>query len=170
MRTIMKNTLNAPSHRLAWPFAALLIAMLVGLSGCIQETESLSDNVVEADPATADMTTDYVVSGRDLYQTHCASCHGPEARGDGPMASVLTIPPPDLTRIQTKYDGTFPVDTLYRMIDGREEVPAHGTREMPIWGNAWRDIDGVPQSEETVEQRINVLIEYLRSIQVESDH
>lgn len=165
----MINTPYAAYRCLSWSLAAFLITILIGLSGCIQETESLSDEDIEVAPVSEGMTTDYVVTGRDMYETHCASCHGPDATGNGPVASLLTVPPPDLTRLQIKYDGTFPVDTLYRMIDGREEVPAHGTREMPIWGNAWSNIDGVPQSEEMIEHRINLLIEYLRSIQTESE-
>ena len=164
MNTISSTTL----YRRSLPLAAFLIAILVGLAGCVGETESVSDDIAEVGSATDSLTTDYMVSGRELYETYCASCHGPAAKGDGPVASLLTIPPPDLTQIQARHDGTFPVDTLYRMIDGRDEVPAHGTREMPIWGNAWRTTESAPQTEEAIEHRINLLIEYLRSIQVES--
>ncbi|HMB93104.1 MAG TPA: cytochrome c [Rhodothermales bacterium] len=165
----MKNNQATTSPHLALSLVVMLIAVLVGFVGCVEETESVSDGVAETGSPSDSLATNYMVSGRELYETYCASCHGPAAKGDGPVASLLTIPPPDLTQIQQRYGGTFPVDTLYYMIDGRDEVPAHGTREMPIWGNAWRTTESAPQNEEEIEQRINLLIEYLRSIQVEGN-
>lgn len=162
----MKPAPDALYLRLIPSLAAFLVAVLMVLSGCAQEGEPPSD------PTATDLSdttaTDILVSGRDMYEAYCASCHGPEARGDGPVAELLTVPPPDLTQIRARLDGSFPVDELYRMIDGREEVQAHGTREMPVWGNIWEVSDSGPQSDAVVEQRINLLIEYLRSIQAES--
>ena len=153
------------------PLSAVLLAAALTLMGCM-ETETTSDQAeaveTPADAMEASSEGDFVADGRTMYMTYCANCHGPEGKGDGPVAELLTVPPPDLTRIRARHGGSFPVDDLYTMIDGREEVPAHGTREMPIWGNAWRTVEGAPQSEETVRERINLLIEYLRSIQVES--
>lgn len=163
----MKNSTDATYRCHTLPLAAVLILVLIGIWGCIEETEPVSAEVAEADAASDSQTAAYMVSGGELYATYCASCHGPDAKGRGPVASLLTIPPPDLTQIQVRHDGTFPVDSLYRMIDGRDEVPAHGTREMPIWGNAWHTTESAPQSEEQIEHRINLLIEYLRAIQVE---
>ena len=162
---------HALSHRLV---VLLLVALLatssLALVGCM-ETESTSGPTgtmdMPAEAAEASAEVDFVADGRTMYMAYCANCHGPEGQGDGPVAEMLTVPPPDLTRIRARHGGSFPVDDLYTMIDGREEVPAHGTREMPIWGNAWRTVEGAPQTEETVRERINLLIEYLRSIQVD---
>lgn len=71
--------------------------------------------------------------GRDLFLDHCATCHGTEARGDGPMAPVLSILPADLTQLGAMNDGRFPIDRVIRRIDGTTEVLAHGG-PMPLFG------------------------------------
>ena len=42
--------------------------------------------------------------------------------------------PADLTRLAEKNDGRFPYSRVFAVIDGRYLVPAHGEREMPVWG------------------------------------
>ena len=42
-----------------------------------------------------------VASGVALYRTHCALCHGPDGRGDGPGGAGLPRPPADLTAPHT---------------------------------------------------------------------
>lgn len=105
-----------------------------------------------------------VVDGRNLFEIHCASCHGQEGRGDGPVASVLTEPPPDLTQLENKFDGVYPSEYVLRTVDGRHEFLAHGTRQMPIWGNIWRE-DSTAGHEAEVQRRLNALMHYLESIQ-----
>jgi len=104
--------------------------------------------------------------GAAIYQRHCASCHGEDARGQGPAASALRVPPADLTRIAERRGGEFPDGEIARFIDGRFDLPAHGSRDMPIWGT--RLGEGIPESnlaEEIVRGKIATLIEYLKSIQ-----
>jgi mono/diheme cytochrome c family protein len=72
-------------------------------------------------------------AGRDLYLTHCWQCHGQDARGNGPMAEMLAIATPDLTRLASGSNGVFPVEKVARQIDGRDALLAHGG-EMPIFG------------------------------------
>ena len=164
MRPTTNKYLPYSYRTLAFRYLALVMAAM--LSSCAQEPEPSPGRNNADVMASPDLAT----TGRQLYETYCASCHGLEARGDGPVASLLTIPPPDLTQIRTRNEGAFPVDDLYRMIDGREEVPAHGSREMPVWGNAWETMDSsTMQSPQSVEERINLLIEYLRSIQTENE-
>ena len=74
-----------------------------------------------------------VQAGRDLYMTYCWQCHGPYASGNGPMAEMLAIPTPDLTRLAANNDGVFPLEAIARQIDGRDALLAHGG-EMPIYG------------------------------------
>jgi len=71
--------------------------------------------------------------GRDLYRTYCWQCHGRDATGNGPMAEMLAIETPDLTRLAARNDGTFPLEAVARQIDGRAPVLAHGG-EMPLFG------------------------------------
>ncbi len=71
--------------------------------------------------------------GSDLYRTYCWQCHGFEATGDGPMAEMLAIRTPDLTKLAGENDGVFPIVRIAEQIDGRSQLLAHGG-EMPIFG------------------------------------
>lgn len=75
------------------------------------------------------------VDGQDLYMTHCWQCHGRDAKGNGPMAEMLAIVTPDLTKLAARNDGVFPTQAVARQIDGRAPVLAHGG-EMPLFGPA----------------------------------
>lgn len=74
-----------------------------------------------------------VAQGRDVFQNHCATCHGTGARGDGPMADVLSVVPTDLTALAASNGGEFPTARVVRRVDGQREVLAHGG-PMPLWG------------------------------------
>ena len=106
-------------------------------------------------------------TGAELYQEHCASCHGEGGRGDGPVSLSLKVEVPDLTRIGARQGGVFPVDRIRSVIDGRTPVPAHGTRSMPIWGWAFRasSTGGDPQAEYRTQALIGLLVDYLHSLQ-----
>jgi hypothetical protein len=46
----------------------------------------------------------------------------------------LKVPPPDLTMLAKKNNGVFPTNAAYEIIYGLKTLPAHGTRDVPIWG------------------------------------
>jgi mono/diheme cytochrome c family protein len=100
--------------------------------------------------------------GKFQYQSHCAVCHGANGTGDGRMAQELLSTPADLTQLAKKNDGRFPFWEVYRIIDGRDEVKAHGPRAMPIWGNWFYHTEG---SELLATARVLELVYYLKSIQ-----
>ncbi len=107
--------------------------------------------------------------GQALFNEHCVTCHGRYGEGDGPVAKVLSVNVPDLTRI-TSRRGEFSVKDLTRIIDGRVSMAAHGDRYMPIWGWEFRNPKGVTQrSGVTAKDKINALVEYLNSIQKEPE-
>ena len=82
------------------------------------------------------------ISGADEYYRLCAVCHGEQGRGDGPMARVLKTPPPNLTLLAKNNGGHFPFLSVLEMIDGRNMIAVHGSREMPVWGESLtRDYD-----------------------------
>ena len=108
---------------------------------------------------------DPIARGEASFNAYCTSCHGESATGDGPAAEALTTRPTDLTQLRNNNDGVYPAEKVYATIDGREVLYSHGTREMPIWGNIWREDDGKPRPEEEVLQQISEIVEYLRSIQ-----
>jgi mono/diheme cytochrome c family protein len=97
---------------------------------------------------------------QQMFDTYCAACHGKDGTGNGPAAKALTKVPADLTRISARNNGTFPDSKVRRYIEGIDEVPAHGTRDMPIWGDLFKSLN-----RNTVQIRIAVLAEYLKSIQ-----
>jgi len=77
------------------------------------------------------------LSGRELYQVFCASCHGVKAHGDGPVAKTLKPRVPDLTRIAIRNGGAFPTEQVRQTIDGQQVKAAHGTRDMPVWDGSY---------------------------------
>jgi mono/diheme cytochrome c family protein len=105
-------------------------------------------------------------SGAELFDRFCASCHGSEARGNGPVAASLNVAVPDLTTIGTRY-GEFPATLIRDVIDGRGiDKRAHGTRTMPVWGyEFWVEDGGDVNAQRAVRDAINKLVEHLRSVQ-----
>jgi len=74
-----------------------------------------------------------VREGRGTYERACASCHGVDGRGDGPVAPTLKVPPTDLTELARHNGGTFPRDEVVAVITGTRSIAAHGTADMPVW-------------------------------------
>ena len=103
--------------------------------------------------------------GERLYRVHCQACHGKDGTGEGPMQEQLEIDPPDLTTISARRDGEFPHEEIHQIIDGRLESPAHGSREMPVWGFTFQSIGGESTPAADVEALITALTRYLESIQ-----
>ena len=109
--------------------------------------------------------------GHRLYLRYCASCHGSSAKGDGEVAAVLTPKPSDLTQIARKNGGKFDAFTVYQQIEGRPPV-AHGSREMPVWGEVLRAEPGGAgdpggADPRAVELKLVKIVEYLRSVQAQ---
>lgn len=107
------------------------------------------------------------MSGSEMYQSLCASCHGEGGEGDGPVAPLVKIHVPDLTRIAQRDGGEFPTEDVRRTIDGRFERPAHGPRDMPVWGWQFYRSDTLkdPAERARVDALIDRLVQYLQSIQ-----
>lgn len=109
----------------------------------------------------------YAAIGRGCYRSYCEGCHGEEGKGDGAIAEHLVVAPSNLTRL-TADDGKFPFDEVTKKIDGREKVAAHGSPDMPIWGDVFQEAeDG--GGEEKVRGKIQALAHYLWSIQAATD-
>lgn len=112
---------------------------------------------------------DVIAGGSQLFQKFCAYCHGTQAKGDGPLSASLKPKPANLTRLSANHGGSFPFWHAYRTIDGRDHIPSHGTRDMPVFGIWFR----IPDDEVSIETewadqvrgRIWQLLSYLESIQ-----
>lgn len=117
-----------------------------------------------ASGASAEELSGY--SGAQLFERFCASCHGTGGEGDGPVAPYFKLEPPDLTRIAKRHGGEFPADKIRRIIDGRDNLPPHGTRVMPVWGMDFVIAEGTsPEGRKRADALIDKLVEYVRSLQ-----
>ena len=91
-------------------------------------------------PASAQQTANGVAAGANietgqaLYERYCATCHGLDADGKGPMAPALVLQPTDLTQLAARNDGAFPLLRIVRRIDGRDPLVSHGS-PMPVFGD-----------------------------------
>src|SRR5690625_4043409 len=132
----------------------------IWLAGCGPEA-SETEEARRTDGAFTEVIT--VERGHAAFVTSCASCHGEDGRDDGPVAEFLTIPVPDLTLLANEYDGHFPEELVFNTLDGRRNVPAHASREMPVWGKLSADGEA---GEEDIWQRTGELVEYIRRMQV----
>jgi mono/diheme cytochrome c family protein len=102
-------------------------------------------------------------SGREMFKTYCAACHGKDAKGGGPAAAELKTPPPDLTTLTTRHDGKFPADYVSNVLRNGAKAPAHGSSEMPVWGPLFASVSG--RDPAVVNMRIANLVRYLESLQ-----
>jgi mono/diheme cytochrome c family protein len=104
------------------------------------------------------------VDGASIFQNYCAACHGLEGRGNGPVAKVLKRVVPDLTRLSLRNNGAFPgihVRTII-MFGGDDLLSAHGSKEMPIWGSIFHEIEF---DQDLGNVRLENLTKYLESMQ-----
>ncbi len=117
--------------------------------------------------AQAKATSDF---GKREFEANCASCHGMNAKGNGPLVEWLRKSPPDLTTLAKANGGVLPMARLYDVIDG-QNVPSHGTRDMPIWGRDYKIqaaehyVDVPYDAEAYTRARMLALLEYLNRLQ-----
>ncbi len=102
-------------------------------------------------------------SGQEMFLAYCASCHGKDAKGNGPAASMLKVAPADLTGLSKKY-GKYPAMKVTTVLNGQANLAAHGNTEMPVWGPIFSRMSQGHESE--VQQRIANLNHYIESLQV----
>lgn len=119
-----------------------------------------------AGSVTANAVPPQVTAGQMYYKQYCATCHGLNGKGDGPMAKQLKEKPADLTTLAKKNNGQFPYAMVLDVIDGQQPVPSHGSAEMPAWGETFQSDVGVDSlSQAAVRGRLMLLTDYVRSIQ-----
>jgi len=119
-----------------------------------------------------------VDTGKAEYLSSCAACHGIDGKGNGPVTKVLKKSPADLTILAKKNNGVFPLNALYEIVDGRQSIDGHGTREMPIWGYRFTPPDRLNlklgddyiflppgSAEPVIHARILAILDYLNRIQ-----
>jgi mono/diheme cytochrome c family protein len=111
---------------------------------------------------TSDQSTVLPLDGTKIFRNYCASCHGVNGSGDGPVAPALKTKVPLLTTLALRNHGTFPTARVRRIIAGDEDHAAHGSREMPVWGPIFHQIEN---DQDLGYVRLQNVTEYLISIQ-----
>ena len=134
------------------PATLTLVSLLFLASPGGAQTQAAQDAVAK----------EVIAKGRIVYVRYCVSCHGKEARGDGPLAKELRVPVPDLTTLAARSGGGYPHDRVVRIISRSNEVRGHGTADMPAWGPAFNRTNGI---EAPVDEAIRNLARYLGSVQ-----
>jgi mono/diheme cytochrome c family protein len=102
-------------------------------------------------------------SGQEMFKSYCAVCHGEDAKGTGPAASAMKVPPTDLTTLAQKNGGKYPAMHVSSVIRGEADLPAHGSKDMPVWGALFFRLSQGHDAE--VQQRVTNLNQYIESIQ-----
>jgi mono/diheme cytochrome c family protein len=135
-------------------FAVVLISIAM-LAGAQEQAQKVVKHV-PVKPTSA-------ASGEEMYNTYCAVCHGKDGKGQGPAAEALKVPPPDLTVLSKNNNGSYPSLKVSAVIRGEQVLPAHGSKDMPVWGSLfWRMSQG---HESEVQQRIANLNRYVEGMQ-----
>jgi mono/diheme cytochrome c family protein len=135
-------------------FAVVLISIAM-LAGAQEQAQKVVKHV-PVKPTSA-------ASGEEMFNTYCAVCHGKDGKGKGPAAEALKVPPPDLTVLTKNNKGSYPSLKVSAVIRGEQAMPAHGSKDMPVWGSLfWKMSQG---HESEVQQRIANLNKYVEGMQ-----
>ncbi len=143
--------------KVGWIIVAL--SLLLALAAAQDQSQDKSGTTVKHVPVKVTSAA----SGKEMYVSYCAVCHGTDGKGNGPAAGALKVPPTDLAALSKDNGGKFPSLKISAAIRGDANVVAHGTKDMPVWGKLFRDLSQGHEGE--VQQRINNLTKYIESLQ-----
>ena len=133
------------------------IACMLGIS------LSIGSSIVAQDKPKADVATPTITpiaAGQETFHTYCAPCHGLDAKGTGPVVPVLRYKPSDLTQLSKRNGGKFPPAVIEDALQDNHLIPAHGSRDTPIWGDAFRNPD-----RDEIKIKVRNLVLYIESVQ-----
>ena len=137
---------------------AAILLMLSALA-VAQKAPSENQPGVKHVPITRASST----SGKEMYQSYCAVCHGKDAKGNGPAASAMKASPTDLTQLAKNNGGKYPSAHVAAVIKGQATTASHGSQDMPVWGPLFSSISQGHDAQ--VQQRITNLVSYVESVQ-----
>lgn len=134
--------------------AAMVLAML---------TLTAAQNQAKPEIKHVPIKQTSAASGSEMYKAYCAACHGINGKGNGPAAEALKVPPSDLATLAKRNGGQYPAMKVAAIIRGEEVLAAHGSKDMPVWGNLFWSMSGGHEAE--VQQRVANLNRYIESLQ-----
>jgi mono/diheme cytochrome c family protein len=137
---------------------ACLLALLV--TACAPERGRVQERIVPT-------REQQIAEGERAYLRACASCHGTDARGDGPVAPTLKMRPADLTQLANTHGGKFPRTYVEDVVTGTTRVTAHGTSDMPVWRITFGPTSSGAAATAALRRRrwLDGLVDYLETIQ-----
>lgn len=138
-------------------FTALIVCTCT--VGAQEKPQTQPEKVIQHVPVKAMSPA----SGKDMYNSYCAVCHGTDGKGGGPAASALKVPPTDLTLLAKNNGGKYPALKVTSTIRGEAALPAHGSKDMPVWGTLFWSLSSEHEGE--VQQRVANLTHYIESLQ-----
>jgi mono/diheme cytochrome c family protein len=133
----------------------LIVALAVFLGTA--SAQGKKDNKPGASQADA-------AAGKQIFVRYCASCHGVDAKGNGPAAIAMKTPPPDLTELAKRNDGKYPAGYVGALLKFGKSLASHGSEDMPVWGSRFKIMD--PTRDPTGQKHVDCLVVYLESLQV----
>jgi mono/diheme cytochrome c family protein len=137
----------------------VVILVTISIFAVAQQTPAQTPPTVKHVP----MTNTPPNSGKEMFNSYCAVCHGKDGKGTGPAASAMKTPPTDLTLLAQKEGGKYPAAHVAAVIKGQATTPSHGSQDMPVWGPLFSSISQGHESQ--VQQRISNLVRYIEGLQ-----
>ncbi len=104
-------------------------------------------------------------SGKLMYKDYCAACHGMDGAGDGPAVQFLKAPPPNLTTMAKRYNEKSIVLNVETVLRFETKSNAHGTLDMPFWGQLFRTLENGNGHPQLADMRVHNLSVYVQSMQ-----
>jgi mono/diheme cytochrome c family protein len=136
-----------------------VILAVISVCAAAQQAPAQNPPVVKHVPITNAPSN----SGKEMFNSYCAVCHGKDGKGDGPAASAMKTPPADLTLLAQKNGGKYPGQHVAAVIKGQASTPSHGSEDMPVWGPLFSSISEGHTAQ--VQQRISNLVSYIDTLQ-----
>jgi mono/diheme cytochrome c family protein len=136
-----------------------VIVILVSALAVAQQTIAENKTSLKHVPITSTPSN----SGKEMFNSYCAVCHGKDAKGSGPAASAMKAAPTDLTALAKSNGGKYPAAHVAAILRGQASTPSHGSQDMPIWGPLFSSLSQGHESQ--VQQRITNLVNYVEGVQ-----
>jgi mono/diheme cytochrome c family protein len=153
------SSLQATKKRVMLTASILFVAFVSAVTLTVSQENQTTIKKVPAPVVSA-------ADGEKMYEAYCEACHGKTGKGDGPAAVALKDPVPDLTTLAQRYQGKYPAGYVASVLRfGTQGNPAHGNKDMPIWGPIFRSMSSTASSTSGESMRIANLNRYLESLQ-----